>query len=263
MTANRFDTYDEGFDAHVSRPIASRVGPWLHARGVSANVVSLAGAAVGVGAGFALAGQGLWPLVGMFLLLAFLVIDCIDGAIARLQPPSDKPWKGRIFDGLCDATAIIGLVVGMTVHLSHLNLSVYGITLGALGWSILGVATFAALTFATQALDKVKHRLKPGSPDHRVAEFAAMPMTLGEKVLFWIFSVNAAGDHSYREGDELRYRLLIVQGPTTRFVVAALAALMTAFYPSAFLAYMALTWLSVLYVIAVEFRVRRLVAVRS
>lgn len=263
MQPNQRPLADETFDTHVSRPLAQRIAPWLYERGVTANAVSLVGALIGIGAGFAFAGQGLWPLVGMALLLSFLVVDCVDGAIARLAPPSDKPWKGRIFDGLCDATTLVSLVVGMTVHLSHLNLTVYGITPGPWEWSLLGVVTFAALTFCTQALDKAKHRLKPGSPDHRLKEFSQQPMSRSERALFVLFALNVPQHTEYREGDEIRYRLLLPQGPTIRMVLAAAAGLLTAFFPSAFLVYFALTWLSVFYVVAVQLHVRRLVAVRS
>lgn len=261
--SDNVELVEEAFDAHISRPIVAVAAPWLHKRGVTPNAVSFVGLLLGVGAGFCFAGHGLWPILGMGLLLSLLVVDCVDGAIARLMPPSDRPWKGRMIDGICDALTIVSVITGMTVHLASLNLSVYGYSLGGLEWVVLGGITFAAMCYCTQALDKVKHRLKPNSPDHRVKEFALQEKNLWERILFVFFASNAGLDNSYREGDEERYRLLIIQGPTTRLMLASVTALLTAFYPSAFLVYFVATWVSVLYVVATEHRVRRMVEING
>lgn len=79
----------------LDRPAQDLISPFLHrgaawlARGhVSADAVSLAGFALGLGAALLIALQQ--PLAGLALLLASRLADGLDGAVARLTRPTDR-----------------------------------------------------------------------------------------------------------------------------------------------------------------------------
>jgi len=71
---------------HLKAPLR-RVARVLHARGVSADAVTVAGFVVGLSAVVAVAGGQ--PLVALALLLINRLADGVDGELARLETPSD------------------------------------------------------------------------------------------------------------------------------------------------------------------------------
>jgi len=71
-------------------------------RGISANAVSLTGAALGIGAAFAYWHWQDWraALLGFALMLLWLVADGLDGMVARATNTASA--IGRLLDGVCD-----------------------------------------------------------------------------------------------------------------------------------------------------------------
>ena len=74
-----------------------RLLPWFVAAGISANAVSVGGLCVGALAALADANWHRWPFtfIGLFLSMAWLVADGLDGMIARA---TGQPLDAR--DGL-------------------------------------------------------------------------------------------------------------------------------------------------------------------
>ena len=110
---------DEHFDASVSRPMARWLAKILHRRGFSADQVSIIAMGLGVSGGLCFTGEGLWPVLGGLLLLGMVITDCADGEVARLNPPSDKPWRGRILDGMADLGTVLAVHVAMVIVLAR------------------------------------------------------------------------------------------------------------------------------------------------
>ena len=98
------------FDARLRPlidPFLDRMGAGLVRAGISANPVSLAGAASGALAGVAIGlGQ---PLAGLGLVLASRLLDGLDGAIARVKGPTDF---GGYLDILCDYVFYLAVPLG-------------------------------------------------------------------------------------------------------------------------------------------------------
>ena len=128
------------FDARLRPlidPILDRMGAALVGLGVSANQVSLAGAACGALAGVAIGlGQ---PLEGLALVLASRLLDGLDGAIARVKGPTDF---GGYLDILCDYVFYLAVPLGFGLA-----------TPGNLPFALLLVATFTltAVSFLAYA----------------------------------------------------------------------------------------------------------------
>lgn len=128
------------FDARLRPlidPILDRMGAALVGLGVSANQVSLAGAACGALAGVAIGlGQ---PLEGLALVLGSRLLDGLDGAIARVKGPTDF---GGYLDILCDYVFYLAVPLGFGLA-----------TPGNLPFALLLVATFTltAVSFLAYA----------------------------------------------------------------------------------------------------------------
>jgi phosphatidylglycerophosphate synthase len=132
------------FDARLRpliNPALDRMGAALARRGVSANQVSLTGAAFGALAGLAI-GLG-EPLAGLALVLASRLLDGLDGAIARASQPTDF---GGYLDIICDYVFYLAVPLGFgfaaPANLPFALLLVASFTLTAV--SFLAYATLAA-----------------------------------------------------------------------------------------------------------------------
>lgn len=86
----------------IIHPAGRGLLPWFIARGISANMVSVAGLALGTGAAFAYSDWTAWPwaFAGLLLSIAWLIADGLDGMIARATGTASP--LGRALDGLCD-----------------------------------------------------------------------------------------------------------------------------------------------------------------
>lgn len=96
------------FDARLQglvQPVLTPPARWLQARGIGADRITLAGFALGLLAVPALA-AGFWSLA-LALILANRIADGLDGAVARLDGPTDR---GAFLDIALDF-AFYGLVV--------------------------------------------------------------------------------------------------------------------------------------------------------
>ena len=128
---------DEPVDRFLSRPLAAVLVRILAPTPITPNGVTAVAAVCGLAAGVAIAlEQGIW---GAALILAFLVIDCVDGQLARLRGGGN--YLGRAVDGLGDYAAAAGVHLGMLwwAHQQGLSL-VLAIVLmlaaaGSMSWS--------------------------------------------------------------------------------------------------------------------------------
>jgi hypothetical protein len=235
---------DETFDAVVARPLARPLARFFRRRGWSADQVTLLAAACGVGSGVALAFSGLWPLVGAALLVTMVILDCVDGEVARLGGGSNKPWRGRMIDGYADLATLLAVHVGMAVHL-------YGVTLpgsyqvGLIDVLLLTVLGMAGLTFCSSIVDDVKQRLKPGSVDYDLERFEAQVDGPLERFLFASYKSYVRNNERMcgdgHPGGYALYRQIRHTGPTTHLVAIAVAGCCVGWTPVAYTIYLLLS----------------------
>jgi phosphatidylglycerophosphate synthase len=72
----------------ILKPAATKLANAIHARGISANQLSLAGFAIGVIAAILIAFGHFWPALAAIALNR--ILDGLDGAVARLSAPTDR-----------------------------------------------------------------------------------------------------------------------------------------------------------------------------
>lgn len=236
---------DEKFDVVVSRPAAGWLAKGFHRLGFSADQVSLVAMAFGVSAGVAMTGGGLWPALGGLLLIGMVIIDCADGAVARMNPPSDKPWRGRMFDGIADLGTILSVHIGMVIALSNAHIAVAGYTLGLFEIILIAVAGFLSFSWKSSVLDDVKQRLRPASVDRDLERYRDQDKTPFERFLYWLLVSYVRSSERLtgpgRPGGYELFRHVAVIGPSHHLVAVAAAALLAPLAPTVFLTYFLLT----------------------
>ena len=94
-------------------PPLNRVGRALANAGVSANILTFAGLALGLGGAAAIAFGEVW--VGLALILANRVLDGLDGAVARATAPTSL---GGYFDIVADFAFYVSIPLGFGVMAS-------------------------------------------------------------------------------------------------------------------------------------------------
>ncbi|MCA9514039.1 MAG: CDP-alcohol phosphatidyltransferase family protein [Myxococcales bacterium] len=236
---------DERFDILVSRPLAGRMARTFHGWGFSADQVSMVAMLSGVLAGVCMTGPSAWPVLGALLLVTMVVVDCADGAVARLNPPSDRPWRGRMIDGFADLGTLLSVHIAMVIVLAQRGITIGGYTLGGFEIFLIGVAGFLSFTWKSSVLDDMKQRLKPSSCDHRIEEYRSQKKNLFEKFLFFFFVWYVKNSEKLtgpgRPGGYETFRQVAVTGPTHHLVAIALCALVAPIAPSVYLTYFLLT----------------------
>lgn len=85
--------------------------PWTIARGISANLVSVAGFVLGLMAAIAYARWDDWrfAVAGLLLSIGWLIADGLDGMVARATGTASP--LGRVLDGVCDHGVFILIYV--------------------------------------------------------------------------------------------------------------------------------------------------------
>lgn len=242
---NRPLVLDERFDVSVSRPLARWMARHFFRLGFTADQVSMIAMGCGVSAGVAFMSGGLWPMLGGLLLLAMVVIDCADGEVARLSPPSDKPWRGRMLDGMADLMTVLSVHIAMVVVLTRDGLVIGGHPFGLFESFVLVVLGFLSFSWKSSVVDDIKQRLRPSSVDKDLSRYVDQEKTLFERFLFLSLQTyvkNAARltGHGRPGGYEVFQQVAIV-GPTHHLVAIAIAGILSPLAPNVFLTYLLLT----------------------
>ncbi|MHC5011442.1 MAG: CDP-alcohol phosphatidyltransferase family protein [Planctomycetota bacterium] len=212
---------DELPDRILARPLGRALARLLVRTPVRANHVSGFAALCGIAAGVALAREE--GVVFAAVIVAFLVLDCADGELARLRGGGGV-W-GRIMDGAADSLTSIAVHVGLMVWL-HREIGVGP----AIAW---GVGAGLSLLWTAFLLDKVKRRYR-GDADDPDALRRERDRETGLKrfILLWFLpyarSIAAGPAIPDREAYRVRVRPLVpfwfFIGPTTHFAVWAVLA---------------------------------------
>jgi phosphatidylglycerophosphate synthase len=134
----------DGLNYYLYHPLAWQLARLLAKTPLTPNMVSLVGAAMVIGAGFAYAAPG-WPLMallGMALHMGWHVVDGADGDLARLTGRTSP--VGEMVDGLCDYLSHLVLYVLLGGILARTE-GVFG------GWHAGVLILIAALSHAVQS----------------------------------------------------------------------------------------------------------------
>jgi hypothetical protein len=116
----------------IIHPAGRFLLPWFVSRGISANAVSVAGLCLGTLAALAYANWRLWPLacVGLFLSIAWLIADGLDGMIARATGTASP--VGRFLDGICDHGVFVLIYMALAASIGTLEAWFLAVCAGAL-----------------------------------------------------------------------------------------------------------------------------------
>lgn len=214
---------DEFPDRYLFRPPARALARGLVHTPVTPNQVSVVAALCGIGAGVALGFE--LPVAFVVLIGLMLVLDCVDGQLARLRG-GGTVW-GRIVDGLGDYTTAIAVHFGLIAWLSRDHGSFQGV--------VWGIAAGLSMAWSAYLMDKLKRRYR-GDLDDIDAVQRALDDARGLKrflvsgFLPYAASVNLGPEVANREAYCRRVRPAMVfwlwLGPTTHYMVAAVLVLL-------------------------------------
>ena len=233
---------DEWFDGVFCRPVGNRVADLLEPTPITADAVTFASGALGVLAGVCFAGLGWWPLVGGVVLLGVMILDCVDGELARRR--GGGGWRGRILDGLADLATAFSIHLGMLIHLVRVDTYVGPHETGAFELFMIALVAGAAMSWNCAVVDDVKQRLKERSVDQRWEEFAREVDGPWDRFLYWTlkryvrWTSQSAGPG--RPGGIRCFRLAQWVGPTHHHLAIAVAGALTPFWEASFLVYLLL-----------------------
>ena len=134
----------DGLNYYLYHPLAWQLARVLAKTPLTPNMVSVVGACMVIGAGFAYAAPG-WPLMallGMALHMGWHVVDGADGDLARLTGRTSP--VGEMVDGLCDYLSHLVLYVLLGGILAKTE-GVFG------GWHAGVLILIAAISHAVQS----------------------------------------------------------------------------------------------------------------
>ncbi len=103
---------------HVSRPISRIISPGAIRAGLTANAVTLLNAVIGLaGASLLYVGGYLFQVLGSFLFLCSVILDGVDGEVARLT--LQESTFGHYLDVICDNAVHVAVFLGIAFGLYH------------------------------------------------------------------------------------------------------------------------------------------------
>ncbi len=240
---------EEPLDRYLNRPLARAVTWALLPTPVSANQVTLVAALCGVAGGvaFALATPTL-RLVGFLLVGAALVLDCVDGQLARARG-GGSPY-GYLLDGASDYVISLSLHVGLIIGIWLMPAlsfewrieAVVGILLSGLMMA-LHSNVFEAIKFryrATLGEDPGQHVKRQEEILASLAADRGIPARIGQAGLTAYHRGQMRLNERAAEGKPVpksAFLLSTLLGPTLRLTVLACAGFAAAFHPRAVMIY--------------------------
>jgi hypothetical protein len=222
---------DEWFDSAFCRPLARPIARVLLKTNVTANQVTLMSGVLGVVAGVFLGLPSYWPALGGITFLAAMVLDCVDGDIARVKGGS--PWRGRFYDGLADSAGTFATHVGMVAGLYASNVTLYGYRMHIVELLVLGGLAGWSFQWNSGVLDGLKQRLKERSVDFELDKYAHEPRNWFERRAYAFIRnyarhiVKLSGKPSSE--DYPRFRRVQWVGPTHHHALIAFCGIAAAF----------------------------------
>lgn len=189
----------------IIHPAGRLLLPWFVARGISANMVSVAGLVLGVIAAAAYYHWTSWPAVvlGGLLSILWLIADGLDGMIARATNTASP--LGRFLDGFCDHGVFILIYVAMATEIGTGE-----------GWA-LALTAGAAHAFQSNVYEGERarfHRRREGRPADPIVPSGNFLQRGYERGSAWV-------DRAARRFDEMLGRSPVPQRMADAYAGAA------------------------------------------
>jgi len=144
----------------VDRRVSRRLSPLLARRGMKPNWITLMGTTIGLAGAWLLAQTQYGAhLAGAFLFLVAVILDGVDGEVARLtlQETTFGHYLDIITDNLVHVAIFVGLAVGLsraTSDVSHL----YALLLLLGGFGLCALSVYHVLIKASRASPEIEAR---------------------------------------------------------------------------------------------------------
>lgn len=229
---------DELFDHYVSRPVARPVASVLAKyTAISANQVTVVTGALGALTGLMMAKPN--PFVGGLLMVLVIVMDCLDGELARRT--SGGGWRGRAADGISDSVLAIGMFVGMVVYTWRAH-SLFDNTLSNFAvWLLLFAGAAASFVWHSAVVDDIKQRLKDSSVDDTIEEEQPNPNSwidrqLHQSLVRYVKWLRRSTGKN-RPGGYPLFKKVRLLGPTQHHLACAIAAICCQLWSWSYVAY--------------------------
>lgn len=240
---------EEWIDARVHRPLAARLVQPLIATRITPNQVTGLACLVGVAAAvtlFLAASRPGWRLLAAGLLFAAVVLDCVDGQLARARGSTSR--TGDMLDGLADLVVNISVLTAITYTLA--------LQFGPPMWALGAVATisygvqcslfdFAKRTYLSRAGARPLPTAEDLAQTDTAKERARREQRSGDAFLLWFYrnyfeshrSITTALPRlSLGASETSRMRAWTWLGLGTHLAVLYTAIAMSVFWPHALLA---------------------------
>lgn len=128
---------EEPINRYLQVPLAARVVDRLKETRVTPNQVTYVSVLFGLASGYAFSRGGIWSMaLGGFLLEITLILDCVDGQLARAKGCASE-W-GRLIDGIAGYVAYLAVIIGIMVGLQ----GYYGSTAAIAALTILRAISY-------------------------------------------------------------------------------------------------------------------------
>ncbi|MCK4652810.1 MAG: CDP-alcohol phosphatidyltransferase family protein [Candidatus Cloacimonetes bacterium] len=267
--------FDETLTLYILRPLAFIFVKMLYPTNVTPNQVSLVVILVGLVSGFFFSrGTLTFFVIAGGLYFLSMVLDCVDGMIARLK--NSGTAVGRIIDGFADYVVGISVYVGLGIGLSNANYQL-SFSLSMSHWTLLIIAAASQIFHAmlvdyyrnefmahglgkikstweekkhfTEELDKIEHE------KGKLLDKILIAIYLGYSHL-QVFHLDEKEEYdreTYYSANNMLIRLWFWIGPTAHAFVFIISAIL--FRPIIFFIYtigLANIWMIVLWIIQVR-----------
>lgn len=268
--------FDETLTLYILRPIAFIFVKMLYKTNVTPNQVSLMSIVVGLVSGYFFSkGTPTSFIIGGSLYFFCLVLDCVDGMIARLKKSGTA--VGRIIDGFADYIVGVAAYIGLGIGFDRMG----GLDLPLGHWTLLIIAAVSHIFHAmivdyyrvefmshglgkvtstsddkkkfTQELDAIKN--KPGKWLDKI--LISVYLGYSHLQMFRSIPVEKYDRKTYYHANKLIIKLWFWIGPTAHIFILIIAAIL--FRPIIFFIYtigVANIYMIVLWIIQVRIKKR-------
>ena len=264
--------FDETLTLYILRPIAFIFVKLIYKTKITPNQVSLMTIITGIISGFIFSkGTATYFIIAGSLHFFCLVLDCVDGMIARLKNSGSA--VGRIIDGVADYSVGVAVFIGYGIGLSNAGYHVpFGLSVSH--WTLLAISAvswifhsmivdYYRVEFMAHGLGMIKstwkakkhfkEELKTIKHDKgKILDKVMIALYLGYShlQLFRLGKEEVYDQKTYYEKNKVLIHLWFWIGPTAQAFVMILSAIL--FKPIIFFGYMIIVaniWMIVLWII--------------